>query len=963
MRLKTTEIRARAKLFAEEWKDAFYEKGETQSFYNDFFAIFGVKRRQVATYEQRVKLLKGKHGYIDLFWPGTLLIEQKSAGKNLTMAQGQAFEYFDALKEDQQPRYILTCDFQNWNLLDLETGREVSFTLANLHKNIDAFQFVLGKQTSFGAPQIDVDIKAAEAMGGLHDSLKKANYTGHDLEVLLVRLLFCLFSDDTGIFEPKDTFLNLLETDTKEDGSDLGRLLTELFDVLDTPEDERQHNLNESNLGQFPYINGGLFSGHIRTPTFDKKMRTELLKAAKVNWTNVSPAIFGSLFQSVMNKKQRRAAGAHYTSESNIIKVIGPLFLDDLKAEFARIEARKTNRIALLQAFQAKLGSLKFLDPACGCGNFLVIAYRELRRLELRVLQALRQRTGIIDGQAVQQTDLDTTALSVVTVEQFFGIEFDEFPSRIAEVAMWMTDHLANNELSLAFGQSYARIPLKESPHIAFRDALEFDWNDLLPHSECSFVMGNPPFLGAKNQTALQREQVRRIAALGKSGGTLDYVAAWFIKASEYIAKGSARIGFVATNSVSQGEQVAQLWPVLFDRLGMEISFAHRPFVWNSEAKGKARVHVVIVGLVHRSHEPETKRLFSYPDIQRDPVETTHTALTAYLFDATSVVNRHLVVKETSRPLNGLRKIVIGSKPIDGGYLIFTPDERDAMLEKEPAADQFLRPFIGTEEFLYGKQRWIATLQNANPALLRPLSELRQRLELVRQYRSGQIAAKNKDSDESGEIKEPGISSRSLADRPAHFHVTVIPTDPYLAIPEVSSENREYVPIGWLAPPAIPSNKLRILPQASLLEFAFLSSKMHVAWLEHVGGRLESRFQYGIGIVYNTFPMPVVSSGQASHIEDLAQSVIDERKSFAGASLAELYDPIMMATGSLKEAHRKLDLAIDRLYRREPFGTNRDRVEHLFVRYEKMVDPMGATAAKLNTRVARRKRAPASSCP
>jgi hypothetical protein len=406
MRLKTNEIRARAKAFADDWSGAFYEKGETQSFYNDFFAIFGVKRRQVATYEQRVNLLKGKHGFIDLFWPGTLIVEQKSAGKSLKLAKGRAFDYFDALKADQQPRYILTCDFQNWNLLDLDTRQEVSFVLGDLHKNIDAFQFVLGRQTSFGAPQLDVDIKAAEVMGGLHNALKKGNYSGPDLEVLLVRLLFCLFADDTGIFEPKDIFLSLLETDTKEDGSDLGRLLIELFDVLDTPEDQRQQKL-KLELAQFPYINGGLFSGHIRTPSFDKKMRIELLKAAKVNWTNVSPAIFGSLFQSVMNKKQRRAAGAHYTSEANIMKVIGPLFLDDLKVEFARIDARKTNRVALLKAFQEKLGRLKFLDPACGCGNFLVIAYRELRRLELRVLQALRQLSGVLAGQKLGIREVD----------------------------------------------------------------------------------------------------------------------------------------------------------------------------------------------------------------------------------------------------------------------------------------------------------------------------------------------------------------------------------------------------------------------------------------------------------------------------------------------------------------------------------------------------------------------------
>jgi hypothetical protein len=950
MRLSWGEIKARARAFAKEWKDAHFEKGETQSFYNDFFAIFGIKRRQVAVYEQRVKLLNDRHGFIDLFWPGTLLIEHKSAGRDLKKAQSQAFDYFDALREDQQPRFILTCDFQNFKLLDLDTGENSDFTLAELHKNIEVFAFVLGRQTAFSTAQEDVSVKAAELMGGLHDALEASGYIGHDLERLLVRLLFCLFGDDTGIFEPKDIFLNLIEIDTKEDGTDVGRMLIELFDMLDTPDDQRQSNAR-AELTQFPYINGGLFAGHVRTPVFDRLMRETLLKAARFNWTKVSPAIFGSLFQSVMNKEERRAKGAHYTTETNILKVIRPLFLNKLWEEFGRIKARRTNRSVLLTAFQAKLGSLRFLDPACGCGNFLIIAYRELRRLELEVIQTLRDRSGVIDGHAVQQTELDTAALSVVTVEQFYGIEFEEFPSRIAEVAMWMTDHLANNELSLAFGQSYARIPLTESPHIRHADALEIDWNDLLPGAQCSYVMGNPPFLGSKNQTDFQRSQVRRIAGLGGSGGTLDYVAAWFIKAGEYVAKGPTGIAFVSTNSITQGEQVAQLWPILFAKSGLEISFAHRPFVWASEARGKAQVHVVIVGLNHRDHEPEEKLLFSYPNMKGDPVETSHAALTAYLFDARTVANRHLVVSETPRPLNGARKLIIGSKPIDGGYLIFSPDERSELLASEPAADKYLRPFVGSKEFINDKKRWIAGLQSADPHDLAASSILRNRLALVRRYRNGEVRPKDGDPDKP--IKAPGISSRRLADTPAQFHVTVIPTDPFLVVPEVSSETREYVPIGWLNPPSIPSNKLRILPNATVSEFALLASKMHMAWLSHIGGKLKSDYQYGIGVVYNTFPVPDITTPQMDKLVRLSEAVLEARKKFPAASLAELYDPNLMPI-ELRNAHTKLDLAVDRLYRAEPFASDRDRVEHLFGRYEKMVDPMGSTAAKINTRVARR---------
>ena len=454
VRLGWDEYKRRAKAFSDEWADAHYEKGQTQTFYNEFFEIFGIKRKQVATYEQRVKLLGNKHGFMDLFWPRTLLIEQKSARLDLNKAQGQALDYVDGLRADEQPRYILTCDFQTWNLLDLETGDTTRFALADLHKHIDAFDFMLGRRTTF-TTQANVTIKAAELMGKLHDALEASGYTGHDLEQLLVRLLFCLFADDTGIFQPKDIFLSLIDNDTDVEGRGVGRMLTELFDVLDTPEDKRLTGLS-GELNAFPYVNGALFTGHVRTPVFDKAMRTMLLDAARHDWSGVSPAIFGSLFQSVMDAKERRAKGAHYTSEENILKVIGPLFLDDLRAELERLTLRKTGRNPALIEFQHKLARLTFFDPACGCGNFLVVAYRELRRLELGCLKAL------YGDQA-----MDVSLLSQIKVGQFYGIEFEEFPARIAEVAMWMADHLAMNELNEAFRGNGANIPLKDTAHIS----------------------------------------------------------------------------------------------------------------------------------------------------------------------------------------------------------------------------------------------------------------------------------------------------------------------------------------------------------------------------------------------------------------------------------------------------------------------------------------------------------------
>ena len=625
MRLSWNEVRVRAAAFADKWREAAYEKGETQSFYNDFFQIFGVERRTVARYEAHVAKLDDRRGFIDLFWPGVLIVEQKSAGRDLARAYEQAGDYVDALPENQRPRYVLVSDFQTFELHDLDERDTAAFALADLHAHVEKFGFILGVQRRTFHDQDPANIKAAELVGLLHDALAASGYQGHDLERFLVRIVFCLFADDTGIFEPRDIFLDFIETRTSEDGSDTGARLAELFQVLNTPEAERQTTLDED-LARFPYVNGALFDGPLSIPFFDAAMRAALLNACRFDWSNISPAIFGALFQSVMEPAERRAQGAHYTTEQNILKVIEPLFLDDLRAEFARLKSRRDNRRrADLLRFQEKLGQLRFLDPACGCGNFLIIAYRELRLLEIDILRELRA----------------VAYLSRVDVDQFYGIELGEFPARIAEIALWIMDHIMNNRFSLEFGRLYRRIPLQKAPHIAHGDALEIDWSEVLPAKQCAYVLGNPPFVGAKYQTAEQRAQVRRIAGLGGSGGTLDYVSAWLIKAGAY-AKGQTRIGFVATNSTTQGEQVGQLWPILFDRCGLEIAFAHRTFAWGSDARGKAHVHVVILGLDRRANTRNEKRLFSYPDLNGDPEETRHAALSPYLFDAGGLSDSHL---------------------------------------------------------------------------------------------------------------------------------------------------------------------------------------------------------------------------------------------------------------------------------------------------------------------------------
>ena len=918
MRLSWNEVRARAARFAEEWRDAAYEKGETQSFYNDFFEVFGVRRRTVARYEAHVAKLDNSSGFIDLFWPGVLIVEQKSAGRDLKKAYGQAGEYFDVLPERERPRYILVSNFQTFELHDLDERQAVSFRLAELPDHVEAFGFILGVQRRNFRDQDPANIKAAELVGRLHDALDEAGYRGHDLERFLVRIVFCLFADDTGIFEPRDIFFDFIEERTSKDGAGLGSTLTHLFQVLNTPEGDRTATLDED-LTRFPYVNGDLFDGPLRIPSFDAAMRTKLLDACQFDWSNISPAIFGALFQSVMDAAERRAQGAHYTTEKNILKVIEPLFMDDLRAEFKHLKSRKSRRTAELRRFQEKLGRMTFFDPACGCGNFLIIAYRELRLLEIEVIREIRAASA-----KTAQSVLDVEWRSYVDVDQFYGIELGEFPVRIAETAIWMMDHLMNNRLSLELGQSYARIPLEKSPHIVQGDALEADWSEVLRAEKCTLVFGNPPFVGAKYQSAEQRAQVRRIASLGKSGGTLDYVTAWFLKAGEYLRKGRARIGFVATNSITQGEQVGQLWPILFDRCQLEITFAHRTFAWGSDARGKAHVHVVILGLDRRKNARADKRLFSYPDLQGEPEESWHAALSPYLFDAGGLADPHLTVHEESKPINGMGKLIIGSKPIDGGHYIFTDDERTAFLDAEPDAMPFLCPFVGSREYLQGGERWILALHDVSPSTLSRLPQVRERIAAVRRYRE--------DSDSK--------PTQELAKTPTLYHVNVLPAAPFLVIPEVSSERREYVPIGWLSPPVIPSNLVRVLENATLVDFALLTSAMHMAWLRHIGGRLKSDYRYSIGLVYNTFPMPP-QGADLSRLEPLAQAVLAARAAHPGATLADLYDPDLMPP-NLRRAHQALDRVVDRLYRRAGFTSERERVEHLFMLYEKMHAPLTA---------------------
>jgi hypothetical protein len=947
MPLNWSEIRDRAIAFSREYREAASEKSLSQQFWRDFFNVFGINAKKVASYEQQVKLTragdklsqKTTNGWIDVFWRGKLLIEMKSAGQNLDRAFAQALEYFDnlpsiGLKERDLPPYILVCDFQNFRLFDLENQQEHRFTLADLPKHIRLFGFIAGYQTQAITPQDPVNLKAVKRMRDLHDALRASGYAaaggGHDLRVLLVRLLFCLFADDTAIFQPAGRFKEWL--DALEQPAALGRALMELFEVLNTAENQRQTAHQEDYAG-FAYVNGQLFAERISTPAFDAASREALLDAAALDWSRISPAIFGAMFQDVMSDKERRDIGAHYTSEENILKLIKPLFLDELWTQFHKAKSNK-NR---LFEFHKSLRRLNFLDPACGCGNFLVITYRELRKIELAIMREAYQ-----SGQQM----LDVHQFTSVNVDQFHGIEIEEFPAQIAKVALWLTDHQMNSELSSEFGQYFARLPLVTSPHIVHANALQTDWADVLPPEHCSYVLGNPPFVGAKYMSDTQRTDVAAVFAGVENAGLLDFVAAWYVKAARYMNE-SIRVAFVSTNSITQGEQVGVLWSWLLAQ-GIHIHFAHRTFKWSNEASGKAAVHCVIIGF--GLSDVAEKTIFAYENIASEPKALKATNINPYLIDGLNVV-----LPRRSKPVCDVPEIGIGNKPIDDGNYLFTTEERDAFLAIEPTAKPWFRRWLGADEFLNGYERWCLWLGDCPPAQLRAMPEAMKRVQAVKKFREGSKSA----------------PTQKLALTPTRFHVEFMPQIAYMVIPEVSSERRAFIPMGFEQPTTLCSNLVKIAADATLLHFGILSSTMHNAWIRYTCGRLESRYRYSKDIVYNNFPWPnleekaplpgtksnflatksIASNAKSSlkqAIESAAATVLDARAQFPGSSLADLYDPLTMPPALVK-AHQKLDAAVDKAYEqaaavpgKKTYATDAERVAYLFELYQRLTSLLPA---------------------
>lgn len=911
--MNKAEIRKRAADFSREWATASSEQSQRQPFWDAFYEIFGLARRHVAVYEQAAKRLStGGHGWIDMLQPGEMAVEHKSRGGDLDAAMEQLEDYLAHLKPVNMPWLLVACDFGRFKWRNLATDQEGELDLDELVDNLDLFWWLAGGDTpqQAGLPEVDANLEATQLLAELYDELRESGYPEHDMREWLTRILFCLFADDAEVWDRR-LFETFIESCTAEDGSNLGPQVNYVFQILNTPPEERSQNLSED-LSGLTYVNGDLFQSQLSVPSCNEAVRDALRRASRYNWSKVSPAIFGSLFQNVMQPAERRQLGAHYTTEENILRTIRPLFLDDLEAELENANTRPK-----VQQFHQKLGSLTFFDPACGCGNFLVVTYREIRRLETEAIRRSAARSRETTGQRVVALEL----LCNVTVDQFYGIELEEFPALIARTALYLADHLANRAVSAEFGEHYVRFPIPSAPHILIGNALRVDWNELLSAQEADYVFGNPPFSG--HALMGQNERMKEDRSLAFAGvshrerriGRLDYVAAWYAKAIPFMLAGSSQVAFVSTNSLVQGEQARSMGPLL-DLNEIEVTFAHQTFAWTSEATGTARVHVVIIGIAPRDRARSQRELYEYPDTHGEPHKRLVRHINWYLTDGPSIYPaKHkapLVKSVPSPPLQG-------SKPVDDGGLLVEPDQY-AEVASDPDAARYLRPFKQAREMLYDIERWCIWLEDANPSHIMSSDVLKQRIKGVQEYR------------QSSKTK----AFREAAATPSLFVQRRQPASRYLAIPEVSSEKRRYIPAAYLDADVIAGNKLLTLPDAPLWVFGVLQSAMWMTWVRSIVGRMKSDFSLAPDIAYSAFPWPELTPRQQERIEKAAQQVLDVRKARASNTLAELYSLAM--PHELVEAHNLLDRAVDAAYGRHQHKGDATRLPVLLRRYIELTD-------------------------
>ena len=920
-----TDIQQReaAKQFASYWKERGYEKGESQSFWLSLLReVYGVEHpEQFISFEEQVHL--DHTSFMDGFIPSTkVLIEQKGLGKDLNKAIRQsdgtylnpfqqAKRYITELPVSKHPRWVVTCNFSEFYIYDMERpgGEPEKLLLENLEKEYYRLQFLVDKGNEHLQREMEVSIAAGEIVGLLYDAFYKqyadpsSERALKSLNILCVRLVFCLYAEDAGIFGRHGMFHDYL---AELEARKMRRALIELFKVLDTPPEQRDPYLKEDfpELAAFPYVNGGLFQDEeIEIPPVTDEIRDLLLSkaSAEFDWSEISPTIFGAVFESTLNPETRRSGGMHYTSIENIHKVIDPLFLEELKGELRHIceIAVEKERNRQLRGFQKKLASLRFLDPACGSGNFLTETYISLRRLENEVLREL-EYDQIMIGDA-KNNPIE------VSIAQFYGIEINDFAVTVAKTALWIAESQMMKETEAIVLMHLDFLPLKTNASIVEGNALRLDWESVVPKGKLSYIMGNPPFLGARLMSKNQKADVNNIFAGWKNAGNLDYVCCWYKKCTDMMAGTAFRSELVSTNSDSQGESVANLWKPLFDT-GVHIDFAHRTFRWDSEAKIKAHVHCVIIGF---SVSPNAKARLLFTDGRYQEVSN----INGYLLNAENVF-----IESRNKPICDVPEIGIGNKPIDGGFYLFEKDAMEEFIKKEPASKKYFRPWYGAREFINCKPRYCLWLGECSPAELRKMPLCRERVAQVREYR----------------LASPSAGTIKLADKPTRFHVENIPKGNYIVIPEVSSQRRRYVPMGYMNSSVLCSNKVRLMPDANLYEFGVLESNVHVAWMRAVCGRLKSDYDYSIKIVYNNFPWPEPTDAQKEKITQTARGILDARALYPDSSLADLYDEVTMPP-ELRRAHQNNDRAVMQAYGMPIKGTTESIcVAELMKRYQEL---------------------------
>ena len=920
-----TDIQQReaAKQFASYWKERGYEKGESQSFWLSLLReVYGVEHpEQFISFEEQVHL--DHTSFMDGFIPSTkVLIEQKGLGKDLNKAIRQsdgtylnpfqqAKRYITELPVSKHPRWVVTCNFSEFYIYDMERpgGEPEKLLLANLEKEYYRLQFLVDKGNEHLQREMEVSIAAGEIVGLLYDAFYKqyadpsSERALKSLNILCVRLVFCLYAEDAGIFGRHGMFHDYL---AELEARKMRRALIELFKVLDTPPEQRDPYLKEDfpELAAFPYVNGGLFQDEeIEIPPVTDEIRDLLLSkaSAEFDWSEISPTIFGAVFESTLNPETRRSGGMHYTSIENIHKVIDPLFLEELKGELRHIceIAVEKERNQQLRGFQKKLASLRFLDPACGSGNFLTEIYISLRRLENEVLRELEYDQVMIG-------DAKNNPIEV-SIAQFYGIEINDFAVTVAKTALWIAESQMMKETEAIVLMHLDFLPLKTNASIVEGNALRLDWESVVPKGKLSYIMGNPPFLGARLMSKNQKADVNNIFAGWKNAGNLDYVCCWYKKCTDMMAGTAIRSALVSTNSVSQGESVANLWKPLFDT-GVHIDFAHRTFRWDSEAKIKAHVHCVIIGF---SVSPNAKARLLFTDGRYQEVSN----INGYLLNAENVF-----IESRNKPICDVPEIGIGNKPIDGGFYLFEKDAMEEFIKKEPASKKYFRPWYGAREFINCKPRYCLWLGECSPAELRKMPLCRERVAQVREYR----------------LASPSAGTIKLADKPTRFHVENMPKGNYIVIPEASSERRRYVPMGFFTPDILCSNLVTIIPNATVYHLGVLTSNVHMAWMRAVCGRLKSDYRYSKDIVYNNFPWPEPTDAQKGKITQTAQGILDARALYPDSSLADLYDEVTMPP-ELRRAHQNNDRAVMQAYGMPIKGTTESIcVAELMKRYQEL---------------------------